>query len=446
MALKHYGAAQLDYNAAILINPQYCDAYTERGVLFENFYFDPKRSSKDYYKAISLTSISDTKALSILYSDVAGDEFNMGNIDSALNLATIAIHFNPTNAIAYISRAGIYMSLTAYTRAIDDLNLAINYYSGSDKKELSKWYCNRADTKTMNKQLKDAINDYSFAVKLDSNNCKAYWNRANAYYQHGDYQLAIKDYAVAINFQTFDKDYNSIYLSNLYDSKAKCEIGANLLDDAIKDELDAINVHKEIGKNYVDLGMAYTLKGDFEKAIHQSLISEQHISNTMATSYIYTLVANNQYMLKKYKKALAYCDTATFWNANDEDAYYYRAKVYLKMNNKEKAMSDFNTYIQLNNEKHTINYFFSLYYTGKGEDAINLLKQTILNTTDDVQVMRYYYNLACLYSLMNNVDEANKYLKLSIDKGYSKKYASVDMDLDNIRNTSDYKITVSSHR
>ena len=100
--------------------------------------------------------------------------------------------------------------------------------------------------------------------------------------------------------------------------------------------------------------------------------------------------------------------------------------------------------IQLDTTKKTIDYIFSLFYVGRGDEAAAILQNDVLNTTDNAIVLGDYYNLACLYSLMNKPDEANIYLKKAIDGGYAKKYAIADEDLDNIRNTDDYKSTIGN--
>jgi hypothetical protein len=86
---------------------------------------------------------------------------------------------------------------------------------------------------------------------------------------------------------------------------------------------------------------------------------------------------------------------------------------------------------------------FSLFYTGKGDEAAAILQNDLLSTNDSPQLLADYYNLACLYSLMNKPDEANIYLKKAFDNGYAKKYAIADEDLDNIRNTDDYKAAIA---
>ena len=110
-----------------------------------------------------------------------------------------------------------------------------------------------------------------------------------------------------------------------------------------------------------------------------------------------------------------------------------------KMNNKELADKDFNQAVALDTTKQTVGYIFSLLYLGRADEAVNVLQSNLLGTTDNSIALSDYYNLACLYSLMNKPDEANIYLKKAIDSGYEKKYAMKDEDLDNIRNTDDYK-------
>jgi tetratricopeptide (TPR) repeat protein len=65
-------------------------------------------------------------------------------------------------------------------------------------------------------------------------------------------------------------------------------------------------------------------------------------------------------------------------------------------------------------------------------DAIELLKNVIItDPTDSVSC----YNIACLYSILEDKDNALFYLKTAIDKGYSnKRKILVDKDLEWLRN------------
>jgi tetratricopeptide (TPR) repeat protein len=123
-----------------------------------------------------------------------------------------------------------------------------------------------------------------------------------------------------------------------------------------------------------------------------------------------------------------------FWST-----YLNRGRAYLKLGKNDKAMDDFNKVLALDSTGKSYEYAFALFYTGNSDKAIQLMQNNVINATDPAILISHYYNLACLYSLMNKPDEANTYLKKCIDDGYSKKYAQLDPDLENIRNTADFK-------
>lgn len=55
-----------------------------------------------------------------------------------------------------------------------------------------------------------------------------------------------------------------------------------------------------------------------------------------------------------------------------------------------------------------------------------------------------HYNKACLYSEMNNAEEACKWLKRSVEKGFNNwNHIKTDRDLDNIRSAPCYKEVVA---
>ncbi len=70
-------------------------------------------------------------------------------------------------------------------------------------------------------------------------------------------------------------------------------------------------------------------------------------------------------------------------------------------------MSDFNKVLVLDTTKKSFEYAFALFYTGSPDKAINMMQSNLLSTTNDYVLMSHYYNLACLFSLMNKPDDAN---------------------------------------
>jgi len=439
---NQFDKAYEDYTTTLKLDGKFKNAYWNRGVTSEglnNF----RSAISDYTKALVAVSQTDSINRSILYCNIAYAEYRLQDSVNSLNDDSIAIKYNPTYARAYYIRGLIYTRLKNYESAINDITRAIRSYTNyNNTRQLSYWYANLADAKRLNKQYKEAINNYSFALKLYPDNRVAYWNRAAAYHAHKDYELAANDYGKAM---TYYKGENT-ELSKLYDDRAMNELGQSLLTQAIQDDSVAISLNPNNIPAYFDRAVGYTQNGEYQKGIdmlnHVFVFAKD---NKKFKSFLYYEISNNEYFLNQFDNVIRDCTTAISLNPENSAAYYYRAKVYLKkLDKKDMAMTDFNKVIELDTSHKTVGYIFSLFYTGRGDKATEILQHEVLNTTDDPVLLTDYYNLACLYSLMNKPEEANNYLKMAIDKGYAKKYAAADEDLDNIRNTADYKAVMGS--
>lgn len=431
-----------DYNSAITLNPQFVEVYWNRGVAYDAKR-DFEHAAADYKKTISLIPVAgEENQLAILYCNIAFDQWMLKDMAGAMRSDSIAISLNGQYGRAYQIRGNLHMIQNKYEAAIEDFSQAMINYGDGDKKGMSILFTLRADAKMQAKKYKDAINDYSLAISMNPDNGRAYWNRGATYHLNGDYELATDDYTKAI---TFYKDDN-VNLSRLYDNKALNEMGQTLYAKAIKDDSLAIELDSTNNIAYLDLSDAYTESADYQSAINvlNKVLGVYKGQNKMLAILHYN-IANDAYFLNEFDKVVAECSKAIELDPDYSASYYYRGKVYLKkMNNKELANNDFNKVLQLDTTKKTVDYIFSLFYLGKGNEAVTILHDNLLSTTDNALMLGDYYNLACLYALMNKPVEANIYLKKAIDNGYVKKYAATDEDLDNIRNTDDYKSIMSS--
>jgi tetratricopeptide (TPR) repeat protein len=149
-------------------------------------------------------------------------------------------------------------------------------------------------------------------------------------------------------------------------------------------------------------------------------------------------IAAEKFCLARYDEVLQADTKAIELDARAFSPYLNRARAYLKLGKKDQAMADFSKVLALDTTKKSYEYAFALFYTGSADKAIRLMQDNIVGTNNPAVLISDYYNLACLYSLMNKPDEANTYLKKCIDGGYSKKYAQTDPDLENIRGTQDF--------
>jgi tetratricopeptide (TPR) repeat protein len=437
--LKQTDKALGDFNTAISLYPEFRGAYWDRGFLYQgnNEY---NLAITDYLKAVSMSQ-GDNKAMAVLYSNLTFCEFKLNDIKTALEYDSIAISNNPHYGRAYLLGGNINSATKQYNLAIADYTSAIFYFD-TDTLSLSFLYMARADAKMKLKFYKAAINDLSFAIRIYKDNKSAYWSRATAYHYNGDYKLATNDYTTAISY--FQGD--NLNLSKLYDDRALNEMRQSMLPEAINDDSTAIALNPQNKAAYLNKALAYTQNADYQKASdYFKKTLDFAADNKQIQAILYYEIATDEYFLNEFDKVVADCTLAISLNSTYPAPYYYRAKVYLKKtNHKDLAVKDFNHVIALDTTKNSVDYIFSLYYTGRGDEALSILQQTLLNANNDANVLTDYYNLACLYSLMNKPEEANIYLKKAIESGYSKKYAIADEDLDNIRQTDDYKSIIAA--
>jgi tetratricopeptide (TPR) repeat protein len=440
--LKQFDKAIADFSKAITLNPQFENAYWARANVYEN---DGKYqlAINDYKEVIPLLKVND--GLAAVYSNIAQNELALQHYNEALDADSMSIKFGSQSSRAYEIRGKIHVAQHKPDSAINDYNQALISLRNSntnDMKEVSFVYTIKGDAELDLKKYKDAINDYSFAIQFNGENGFAWWNRAAAYHSNGDYKLAADDYTKAMGYYQGD----STNLSKLYDDRASNELAQSVLPKAIEDDSLAIALDPGDKNAYYNRANAYTQNGDYQQGIDYFKKFITFFKNDKKLeAFIYYEIANNEYFLNEFDNVVADCTKAISLDPTYQETYYYRAKVYFKKMGKTKlAMNDFNKVIALDTTKKSVGYVFSLFYTGKGDEAAAILQNDLLSTNDSPQLLADYYNLACLYSLMNKPDEANIYLKKAFDNGYAKKYAIADEDLDNIRNTDDYKAAIAA--
>jgi tetratricopeptide (TPR) repeat protein len=432
VVLKKFDKAIDDCTAAIAINPKSGEAYITRAAIYDRINND-ELAIEDSKKAILYTKTDELKAS--LYNLMAHSYLQTHKYSKAITADSIAILLNPKLANAYTNRAEAYGRSGKFQLSINDLSVAMYGYQ-ENTLMLSNLLSYRADMKRALKQYKESINDYSLALKLNPDNGLAYWNRAASYRQNGDYQLAYDDYSKAINYFKNDR----MQLARLYDDRALMEVGLQQYQQAIADDSVAIALDTAYRVAYYNKANARAQNGEYTRSNAQfKKIVPYYMNNPLAMTSIYSSMAHNEYFLNNYQTAIDYCTKAISLNTTDWSPYFERGRAYLKMNNKELAVKDFKEILARDTSKQSADYAFSLYYTGNPDKAVEVMQSSFLKTNDTFVLMGDYYNMACLYAIMNKLDEANNFLKKCIDGGYNKKYALTDGDFDNIRSTAEFK-------
>jgi tetratricopeptide (TPR) repeat protein len=438
VSLKHYGKAVIYYSNALAINPNLGLAYLNRGDAFQK-QKDYQKAKSDFTRAVAHLN-GDNANQAIAYYDLALIYRLEKQYDKAIAQDSIAIALNPGYAAAYCTRGDLYAIKGKYQLGINDLTVSM--YGFQDKPlALSFLLVDRGDMKRALKQYKEAINDYSLGLKLNPQNGHAYWNQAACYNANRDYQLAYEGYNNAIPY--FKNNPKS--LARLFDDRALMEIGLQKYKEAVADDSVAISLDTAFEVAHWNMANAHSQNGDYALS-NTVFIKTMHyyLNNSLAKASIYSAMAHNEYFLKNYPKAIDYCTQAIALNTPNWSAYFERGRAYLKTNSKELAINDFKQILALDTSKLSADYAFSLYYTGSPDKAVEVMQSSFLKTTDTFVLMGNYYNMACLYSIMNKPEDANNFLKKCIDSGYNRKYALTDSDFDNIRNTNEFKNTMES--
>jgi tetratricopeptide (TPR) repeat protein len=107
--------------------------------------------------------------------------------------------------------------------------------------------------------LKEAIDEYTTAVRLMPKNYKAYYNLGVVYDQQGDFKKAVDNLKMSITLNPgfADAHYN---LANLYHKRG-------LTDDAIRHYRKVIELTPDDFEARNNLGVAFAMQGDLDQAI-----------------------------------------------------------------------------------------------------------------------------------------------------------------------------------
>jgi tetratricopeptide (TPR) repeat protein len=257
--------------------------------------------------------------------------------------------------ILFSNRGDYEMAIEDFTEALKlDSNLAAAYvlrgralYARASKvtAEQARFY-------------EQAIEDFTRALRLDPNNVKIYFERGLAYLDKGDNDRAIADYNQAI---LLNPKYALAYINrgNAYGAK-----GDN--DRAIASYNKAIRLNPKDAVAYNNRGLTYRAKGDNNRAI-ADYGRAIRLNPNSATAYYNR---GNMYFDKKdYDRAIADYNQAIFLNSNYASAYNNRGRAYYYKGDYDRAIADYNQVIRLNpNSAAAYNNRGRAYYGKKNYD------------------------------------------------------------------------------
>lgn len=408
-----------DYTAAIKVNPEEPSSYKQRAqIYYEQGRYD--LADADYQKMIELKP-GDVMG----YMGKGRNANDQKRWDDAIKLFDYVEKLANDYSSVYAFRAEAYIGKEKWNEATDDLikSLAIDWdrkalYMLSELKEpaftmmVSKMKIQAAkspnDTQwpylvgtiyEQNKEYEKAVKAYSDANAKEISPV-TYYRMSVCHFALGDFESAMNDVDNALNIDSLDEDYMS-YKANIYYEMGK--------------PLQAISQWTKVLLHYPDSYWAYYRRGWFRKIIgdYDNALEDLSMAIILEPTYTYS--------------------------------YDARGDIYIKQGKKELAEADFRKIIEIEDTPDKYECIHYAYQSlGYNDKAMAAMDSIILRKKESSGV---YYDAACLYSKMGMKEEALKFMEKSLEKGYRRfAHMEVDEDLDNIRNTDEYKALINKYK
>ena len=243
--------------------------------------------------------------------------------------------------------------------------------------------------------------------------------------------------------------------------------------NTIKYELDVCNAYPDFMYGLYMLTYSYQMIGEYDEAL---LYVDKLIALDTLIAHSYEMKSDIYYAMGNLNAALEEVNTAISISPEESGLYTTRAAVYRYMGKIDDAIDDYFMSITLNPESsysvlqrgillkqqnknilaeadfrkaieldsiagQCVCMAYAYWFLGDKQKAIATFVEGYANNQIDD------YNAACLYSLMNEKELALRYFERTLDSGYCNfAHIEYDTDLDNIRNTPEFKALIEKYR
>lgn len=207
-ALGEVAEAIASMSGAIEADPNFADAYLQRGILYNNGTTD--RLSEQALADLDVaTNLLPNNKDAWLGRGIA--QSNLGKTKEAVKSLTKAIDLDGTDVEAIRLRGVCYRQLKKFELAMQDLNTAVRMQPTN-----SVCYLERGILYSLQKNYEYAIRDYTQAIVYNPGNNEALFNRGIAHSNIDNHQAAIADFSKVIQNTPDDRSF----LSDAYFNRA----------------------------------------------------------------------------------------------------------------------------------------------------------------------------------------------------------------------------------
>lgn len=460
---KEYGSALQVANKALKINPKKSNVsdgllYWWRSVIYEEM-GDNKKAAADMEKAVKVTKKGRDRSwrdIMIAYAQMKYDSTDYAGADAVYK---ILLKDDETDQLAMVGMARNCLGRKDAAGAVDILEKCKAYdseYSEIYRYLMQAYKEMREENKAVDAAVKyleyaeDSIdevwdilnNNYPYAVakiKEMSRQSSGYgsaWNYflAKLHEEAHKYEQAVKAYSILIEEYGYDAEL-MMDRSNCYSSLGHSELAIQDMNEVISKEKENLYFYDARACHYRYAGMYEDAIEDFSKVIELYPTSGYGYYNR---GWCYELSGNDEEAMKNYNEGLEIDKTYPY-------LFLMRGELRLKLGNQDGAKEDFEMVVKLDTSvtdgscRH-----YALHFLGKDDEAKEWMDKLIAEDPDN---SGNYYDKACLYSRMGQLDEAIDALRTAFEKGYRRfPHIENDDDLDPIRSLPSFIELMEEYR
>lgn len=404
--------ALADFNQAIRINPDDEDVYEAFGqILYELRRYD---EADAIYRRI--VSINPTSVMG--YMGMGRDAYAMGNYEEAIRQYDNVIKMYDDYSSGYAFRAESYLKLGKYIEAIDDITKSLSIDNDAKAHHYLFEFPDNQTTLIVTK-LK------GMAVK---NPHDAEW-----WYYIGQLYNSKKMYPEAIEAvrKAYDIDAHPAFLEMIADCCRELGDYAQALETISQaqqmrpDDLDLISSKADI------LGESGDVDGAIAEWTRYIDRSPDFFGGYYRRGFFKDLSQQTDAAIEDY-------DMSIMLNPDYAYAYLGKGDMLLRKGQTESAMEAYRKVIALDTVPSTSSCAMYAYLAlGEKEKGVDFMERVVANDSIDCG---NYYDGACFYSRLGELDKALDYLRTAFEKGFRRfHHVMADDDLELLRATDGFK-------
>lgn len=415
-----------DYDQAFKVYPKSDYIYDKCNILHAQQKY--AEIDAEIKKAMAL---DENNAVTWVY--VGRNEDAKGNYATAIEKYSYAVKLDPNYSSAYSFRASTYMTMHKYKEACQDAISALSI--GNDTKAYFQIY-ELADSAMnfLTPQLK--------AQQLKEPN-KSMWSYylglAKAHAE--DYVSAEPAFKEALKISEYEGQKNVLIYQNLAETLnelGKYSEALDVTDEALTMDSTETRTWRDRAEIYYNMGKYMPAIENASKAVNLAP-DNANLYSRRARLYMYSNMNRN-----------ALDDVNTAISLDPDESYYLiqRCEIYKKMGKSSDAIADCNSVIEKENGKtpeeqnlQALSYAYARMgnKTGAAPVIEKVYKDDYTKGTE--------YDKACMYSLIDDKENALSHLENALQLGYCE-FVQIgnDTDLDNIRNTDKFKKLIDEYQ